>query len=107
MGLKAKELESGCFAKAKDDEPMFVLLGRDMLAPVLVRLWAKLHDGFSRSDISAKEAETILEMLERAFEDAVLDDFGELLEQTDTKSEEARALAEMMERYSPRKWPSR
>ena len=29
-----------CFIKAMDDEPGFVLLARDPLAPGLVRLWA-------------------------------------------------------------------
>jgi hypothetical protein len=30
-----------CYAKAAPDEPMFVLLARDPLAPTLVRLWAE------------------------------------------------------------------
>lgn len=29
-----------CYAKAADDEPMFILLGRDVDAPDLVELWA-------------------------------------------------------------------
>jgi hypothetical protein len=29
-----------CYAKARPDEPMFVLLARDPLAPPLVRRWA-------------------------------------------------------------------
>jgi hypothetical protein len=29
-----------CFIKAMDDEPAFVLLARDPIAPALVRLWA-------------------------------------------------------------------
>lgn len=29
-----------CFVKAMDDEPAFVLLARDPMAPALVRLWA-------------------------------------------------------------------
>lgn len=40
MGTKLEELRNGCFARAKDDEPMFVLLGRDPQAPSLVRQWA-------------------------------------------------------------------
>lgn len=40
MGTKLEELRSGCFARAMDDEPMFVLLGRDPGAPALVRRWA-------------------------------------------------------------------
>lgn len=30
-----------CYAKAAPDEPMFILLARDPLAPELVRLWAE------------------------------------------------------------------
>jgi hypothetical protein len=37
------ELTSGCFARAKADEPMFVLLSRDRLAPWLVHAWALLR----------------------------------------------------------------
>jgi hypothetical protein len=40
MGTKLQELRDGCFAKAMDDEPMFVLLARDPAAPALVRAWA-------------------------------------------------------------------
>jgi hypothetical protein len=40
MGTKLQELRSGCFAKAMDDEEMFVLLARDTSAPGKVRDWA-------------------------------------------------------------------
>lgn len=40
MGTKLQELRNGCFAAAMDDEPMFVLLGRDPSAPDNVRAWA-------------------------------------------------------------------
>lgn len=39
MGTKLQELRDGCFARAMDDEPMFVLLARDPGAPALVRAW--------------------------------------------------------------------
>ena len=32
-----------CYANAHPDEPMFVLLGRDRHAPMLVRLWAAIR----------------------------------------------------------------
>jgi hypothetical protein len=38
--LKRDEMEQGCFAKAADDEPVFVLRAQDKLAPDLVREWA-------------------------------------------------------------------
>lgn len=47
MGTKLSELRDGCFHRAMDDEPMFVLLGRDPDAPALVRAWAKMR----RADI--------------------------------------------------------
>ena len=40
MGTKLTELESGCFHSALPDEPMFVLLARDLSAPALVQKWA-------------------------------------------------------------------
>lgn len=44
-------------ALAEPDEPMFVLLARDPLAPVLVRLWAELR--------AATEIPNRAEMLKR------------------------------------------
>ena len=45
MGTKLSELSpKGCFARAKDDEPMFVLLARDPSAPDLVEDWAKRRE---------------------------------------------------------------
>lgn len=40
MGTKRNPGRFDCYAAADPDEPMFVLLGRDPLAPMLVRLWA-------------------------------------------------------------------
>lgn len=37
---KQSEMINGCFAAAKHDEPIFVLLARDPSAPALVRDWA-------------------------------------------------------------------
>lgn len=41
MGIKKQELIDGCFARAADDEPLFVLRAQDMTAPRLVRQWAE------------------------------------------------------------------
>ena len=41
MGTKKDPGEFDCYKEAKPDEPMFVLLARDPLAPNLVRRWAK------------------------------------------------------------------
>jgi len=42
MGTKRDPGPHDCYAKAEPDEPMFVLLARDPLAPHLVRLWSDL-----------------------------------------------------------------
>ena len=42
MGTKNKPGRFDCYANAEPDEPMFVLLARDPLAPILVKLWAEL-----------------------------------------------------------------
>jgi hypothetical protein len=43
MGTKNNPGRYDCFSSAAPDEPMFVLLGRDPMAAVLVRLWAMLR----------------------------------------------------------------
>lgn len=40
MGTKNNPGDFDCYEKADPDEPMFVLLGRDVDAPDLVELWA-------------------------------------------------------------------
>jgi len=43
MGTKNNPGQFDCYTNAEPDEPMFVLLGRDKHAPLLVRLWADLR----------------------------------------------------------------
>lgn len=43
MGSKNTPGQFDCYANAEPDEPMFVLLARDPLAPLLVELWAGLR----------------------------------------------------------------
>ncbi len=45
-----------CYAKAAPDEPMFVLLARDPLAPDLVREWTKLRAAEVRTAIEGASA---------------------------------------------------
>lgn len=40
MGTKNNPGKSDCYAKAEPDEPMFVLLARDIGAPETIRWWA-------------------------------------------------------------------
>jgi hypothetical protein len=44
MGTKLHELRDGCFARAMDDEPMLVLLARDLSAPDLAEDWANRRE---------------------------------------------------------------
>lgn len=46
MGTKNKPGNFDCYHAAEDDEPMFILLARDPLAPALVRLWVNLRSQF-------------------------------------------------------------
>ncbi len=43
MGTKNNPGKFDCYKAAEPDEPMFVLLARDPLAPILVRLWAMMR----------------------------------------------------------------
>lgn len=40
MGTKKEPGRFDCYAKAEDDEPMFVLLARDPQSSLVVRKWA-------------------------------------------------------------------
>lgn len=44
MGTKENPGKYDCYADAKSDEPLFTLLARDPLAPILVSLWAALRE---------------------------------------------------------------
>lgn len=43
MGTKNNPAEYDCYSKLDRDEPYFVLMGRDLAAPTLVRQWAYLR----------------------------------------------------------------
>lgn len=43
MAIKSEERVEGCFARAAEDEPLFVLRATDKLAPDLVRQWAEQY----------------------------------------------------------------
>lgn len=62
MGTKNNPGEYDCYAKAEPDEPIFVLLGRDPLAPELVRMWAEERQGMiDRGEKPASDAAKIEE----------------------------------------------
>lgn len=55
---KNKPGKYDCYKKAEPDEPMFILLARDPLAPILVNLWAQLQKTREGWDLAkTKEAE--------------------------------------------------
>lgn len=49
MGTKEKPGIFDCYHAAAPDEPMFVLLARDIRAPVLVEEWARQRTDLVRS----------------------------------------------------------
>lgn len=51
--------EYDCYAKADDDEEMFILLSRDPLAPILVQLWASLREQASGNPSKVLEARQV------------------------------------------------
>ena len=44
MGTKNNPGDFDCYANAEPDEPMFILLGRDPIAPALVERWAAARE---------------------------------------------------------------
>lgn len=64
MGTKNDPGKFDCYAEAFLDEPVFVLMARDPIAPLLVELWAKLKeqlDGYGpegRGTDKTREART-------------------------------------------------
>lgn len=63
MGTKNNPGAFDCYEHAEDDEPMFVLLARDEIAPYLVRRWAQLHKSqrlhLRRGEYDTKELEAL------------------------------------------------
>lgn len=45
MGSKNNPGEFDCFANAEPDEPMFILLARDIAAPATVEKWIEYREG--------------------------------------------------------------
>jgi hypothetical protein len=58
MGTKNNPGKFDCYANAEPDEPMFVLLARDPLAPMLVDLWANLRAHLAGNPSKVIEAQT-------------------------------------------------
>lgn len=70
MARKFIELKIGCMAKAHDDEPTFVLLGRDLVAPAVIREWCRLrclHGRNTVGDSQITEALELADLMEREY----------------------------------------
>lgn len=69
MGTKNNPGEFDCYVNAEPDEPMFVLLGRDRMAPYLVSIWATLREEEGEEPAKVLEArqcvQAMREWLER------------------------------------------
>jgi hypothetical protein len=60
MGTKNDPGAFDCYANAKPDEPMFILLGRDCHAPTLVWLWASLRELHGEEPAKVAEARDLV-----------------------------------------------
>lgn len=56
MGTKNNPGRFDCYERAEPDEPMFVLLGRDPSAWMLVSLWADLRERLHEDPAKVAEA---------------------------------------------------
>lgn len=56
MGTKNNPGAFDCYANAEPDEPMFILLGRDVDAPGLVDLWARIREDNGEDPAKVLEA---------------------------------------------------
>jgi hypothetical protein len=64
MGTKENPGDFDCYANAAPDEPMFILLGRDPMAPTLARLWACLREMAGEDLAKVDEARRCATMME-------------------------------------------
>lgn len=56
MGTKKNPAPFDCYAAAHPDEPMFILLGRDPMAGLLVNIWARLRQMHGEDPAKVAEA---------------------------------------------------
>jgi len=57
MSTKINPGAFDCLAKAEDDEPLFILLARDPIAPAMVRLWADAAAASAKTEKDSAKAE--------------------------------------------------
>jgi len=65
MGTKAAPGRFDGYGKAEDDEPVFTLLGRDPVAPKLIREWVRHHQDAKTDGTQLMEALDVADQMER------------------------------------------
>lgn len=67
MGTKAENLihKDSCWNRADNDEPVFVLLGRDRAAPLVVREWIKLRVMSGKNTMEDKQIQDALSIIHK------------------------------------------
>lgn len=87
MGTKSNPSKFDCYAKARYDEPMFVLLARDPSAPNFVRMWADKRASIEGTSEKVMEARKCAADMERwvliANADVLVKRLGEALKIND------------------------
>src|SRR5215471_7269371 len=56
--------DGSCWNRARDDEQMFIMLGRDRHAPALIRLWAEMREREGEDTAIVNEAREIAQLME-------------------------------------------
>ncbi len=67
MRKKDEMVSNGCLGRARDDEMIFVLLGRDAAAPATIRFWISERIRLGRNhpdDAQVAEAESCARIME-------------------------------------------
>lgn len=67
MGIKRDELTNpnSCLNKADPEEPIFVLRAQDLLAPIVIRLWADLARANKTDEEKVQEAKRLAFSMEQ------------------------------------------
>jgi hypothetical protein len=64
MKTKREEMDdpNSCWNKAKDDEPVFILLGRDISAPYAIEMWVDARIVADKNKFEDKQIQESLEV---------------------------------------------
>jgi hypothetical protein len=68
VARKHTEIKTGCMAKAFDNEPTFVLLARDIVAPEVIREWCRIRCLYGKNkaqDEQIQEALGIADLMDK------------------------------------------